>query len=655
MAPFPPPFSPHEKVRRITVYAVVAAVSWSALLLLSYWFQEAAIVKGVRQRAIAEARTAYEKDILYRRWAARHGGVYVPVTGETPPNPNLAHLPERDIATPSGRKLTLVNPAYMTRQVFDAAREFDGPQGHITSLNPLHPANAPDEWEAKALKSFESGVREVTGEAPLNGKPHMRMIRPMLMEDSCLLCHRQQGYKTGDLRGGISVAIPLDGLLAAQEEEIRQLGIWHGTLWVFGLLAVGWGRHHIGRDTRALIGQEHQLNEKNEELVMTEEELRQQLDEYHRAQDELLEEKEKLDTVMACMGDGLAIIGTDFRILYQNRALRQVFGTAGGSPCHTVYRQRPEPCLDCPVAAAFREGGIHTRQVALAVNGRETWFETTASPFHDALGRIVGSVQIFRNIDDRRRHQREIEILNTSLEQRVEERTADLETSNRALAAANREMESFSYSVSHDLRAPLRHINGFSQALMEEYGDLLDGPGKEYLARICAASDRMATLIDDLLELSRVTRAELRRDAVDLSRLCRGIAATLRESAPERDATFIIADGAGAHGDPLLLRQALENLLGNAWKYTSKTPGARIEFGVAAASGTTTYFVRDNGVGFDMAYAGKLFGAFQRLHGAEFEGTGIGLATVQRIIQRHGGTIRAEGTVGGGATFYFTL
>jgi len=494
----------------------------------------------------------------------------------------------------------------------------------------------------------------VTQVVLLNGKPHMRMIRPFMTEESCLLCHRQQGYKAGDLRGGISVAIPLEGLLAAQEEEIRHLGIWHGALWVLGLLAVGWGRHRIGRDTRALIRQEHQLHEKNEELVMTEEELRQQLDEYHRSQDELLEEKEKLDTVMACMGDGLAIIGTDYRILYQNRALREVFGTAGGSPCHTVYRHRPEPCPDCPVAAAFREGGIHARQIALVVNGREAWFETTASPFHDALGRIVGSVQIFRNIDERRRHQQEIELLNATLEQRVKERTADLETSNRALAAANRELESFSYSVPHDLRAPLRHINGFSQALWEEYGDLLDGPGKEYLTRICAASDRMAALIDDLLELSQVTRAELRHNTVDLSRLCRGITATLRESAPERDVTFIIADGAVAHGDPLLLSQALENLLGNAWKYTSKTAGARIEFGVSAAS-TTTYFVRDNGVGFDMAYADKLFGPFQRLHGAEFEGTGIGLATVQRIIQRHGGTIWAEGYVGEGATFYFTL
>lgn len=655
MAVFPSPLSPNEKVRRIGLHAAVAALVWTVLLLLSYWFQKAALYQGVQELAVAEARTAFIKDTLYRRWASRQGGVYVTVSDENQPNPNLSHVPERDVVTPSGKTLTLVSPAQMTRQVFDAARHFDGPQGHISSLNPIQSQNKPDAWEAAALKSFENGVPEITEVVMLDGKPHMRMIRPFVAEKSCLYCHGHQGYRPGDIRGGISVSIPLDTHLATREAELRNLGLWHGALWILGILGIGWGNQRIGRDTYTLIQQEQMLHDKNDELVMTEEELRRQLEENLKSQNELMEEKEKLDTIMACMGDGLAIIGTDYSVLYQNRALQEMFGTGDGTHCYEVYQNHSEPCSNCPAASALQDGTTCTRQLPLPMKGRPTWFETTASPFHDATGRVVGSVQIYRNIEERFQHQAEIEALNSSLEQRVRERTAELEQSNRALETANREMESFSYSVSHDLRAPLRHINGYSQALGEEFGKLLDVTGKEYLKRICAASDRMALLIDDLLELSRVTRTELHRKSINLSSICRSIAKSLRESEPERDTTFVIADGAVAQGDPLLMRQVLENILGNAWKYTSKTPGAIIEFGISPSHSTTTYFVKDNGVGFDMAYSGKLFGAFQRLHGAEFEGTGIGLATVQRIIQRHGGTIWAEGSEGHGATFYFTL
>jgi signal transduction histidine kinase len=235
------------------------------------------------------------------------------------------------------------------------------------------------------------------------------------------------------------------------------------------------------------------------------------------------------------------------------------------------------------------------------------------------------------------------------LEQRVQERTGQLE-------AANQELEAFAYAVSHDLRAPLRGIDGFSQALLEDYGKKLDAEGQEYLQRVRAAAQRMGHLIDDLLKLSRLTRGELRRETVDLSALAQTIAAGLRSTHPERQVSFTIAQGLVVDGDARLLRVALENLLSNAWKFTSRHSEARIEFGVAQNDGRPAYFVRDDGAGFDMAYAGKLFGAFQRLHAArEFEGTGIGLATVQRIIHRHGGRIWAEGEVERGATFYFAL
>ena len=235
------------------------------------------------------------------------------------------------------------------------------------------------------------------------------------------------------------------------------------------------------------------------------------------------------------------------------------------------------------------------------------------------------------------------------LEAKVEDRTLELQQ-------ANKELEAFSYSVSHDLRSPLRSIDGFSQALLEDYADKLDVDGKDCLHRVRAASQRMAQLIDDMLNLSRVVRSEMRREAVNLSALAQTISEELHKIQPERQLEFVIAEGLVANGDARLLRVVLQNLLGNAWKFTGKQPHGRIEFGIKQHDGKPAYFVRDNGAGFDMAYADNLFGPFQRLHSmTEFEGTGIGLATVQRIIHRHGGRVWAQGAVDQGATFYFTF
>jgi signal transduction histidine kinase len=239
---------------------------------------------------------------------------------------------------------------------------------------------------------------------------------------------------------------------------------------------------------------------------------------------------------------------------------------------------------------------------------------------------------------------------NRELEARVRERTLELE-------GANRELESFSYSVSHDLRAPLRSIDGFSLAVLEDEGARLTPEGKGNLERVRAATSRMGLLIEDMLTLSRVTRKEFQREEVDLSGIAREAVQDLRRQSPARAADVTIQDGLTASGDPDLLRAVLTNLLGNAWKFTAKVKAAAIEFGRRRdPEKGEVFFIRDNGAGFDMAYAHKLFGVFQRLHGQEeFPGTGVGLASVQKIIRRHGGEVWAEGEVGKGATFFFTL
>jgi PAS domain S-box-containing protein len=250
-----------------------------------------------------------------------------------------------------------------------------------------------------------------------------------------------------------------------------------------------------------------------------------------------------------------------------------------------------------------------------------------------------------RDVTERHLQQRQLEELN-----------ARLERDNAELAALNGELEAFSYSVSHDLRTPLRAVDGFSQALLEDNGERLDDTGRSHLQRVRQAAQRMGMLIDDLLKLARVTRTEMIFDDVDLTDLARSVVEDLRQADPSRQAEIAIAPDLIAKGDGRLLRVVLENLLGNAWKFTAGRSPARIAFASDEIDGATTYFVRDNGVGFDMAYASKLFGAFQRLHDArEFAGTGVGLATVQRIVHKHGGRIWADSAPGDGAIFRFTL
>lgn len=274
----------------------------------------------------------------------------------------------------------------------------------------------------------------------------------------------------------------------------------------------------------------------------------------------------------------------------------------------------------------------------------------TYAPVPGSVGEdIVGLVQA-DDVTERVRAQARVQALNRTLEARVAERT-------RELRLANRELEAFAYSVSHDLRAPLRAIDGFSRILVERHAAALDDSGRSYLGRVRKASSRMGELIEALLKMTRVSRDELRKERVDLGKLASEVVEILRASDPGHEVTVDIAPGLWAQGDTSLLRSLVLNLIGNAWKFSHATPGARIEFGRrAAADGGDEFFVRDNGSGFKQEYVGKLFRPFQRLHDREqFEGHGIGLASVKRIVERHGGTIRAEGREGEGATFYFTL
>jgi PAS domain S-box-containing protein len=445
-----------------------------------------------------------------------------------------------------------------------------------------------------------------------------------------------------------AIGQPLDRFIPKRfhpghRKHIEEFGRTHVTRRAMGSLGAIFGLRSDGEEfpVEASISQLESEGRKLFTVILRD------ISERMRAEEALKEQARTLDLAPVLIRD---LTG---RIIFWNAGSQQMYGwtaeEAVGKVSHGLLQTEfPRP-LEEIKARLFAYGHWEGELVHKKKNG-DVIIVASHWVIHkneDNEPRVI--LEVNNDVTERKQAEQEIRRLNQELEQRVQDRTAQLQ-------AANKELEAFSYSVSHDLRAPLRHINGFSQALVEDYTDQLDDVGRGYLQEVRSASQEMAQLIDDLLQLSRVTRSEMRREPINLSDLAQTVVAELRKRQPERNVTVQIEKGLLTEADKRLVRIVLTNLLGNAWKFTAGKDDPQIAFGHESENGDIVYFVRDNGAGFDMAYVNRLFGAFQRLHtAAEFEGTGIGLATVQRIINRHAGRIWAEGSVNHGATFYFTL
>jgi PAS domain S-box-containing protein len=390
---------------------------------------------------------------------------------------------------------------------------------------------------------------------------------------------------------------------------------------------------------------EQRVKDRTAALEKTNLDLQREIAVRKRAQEALRTHRQELQDYIDGMSTMNVKVATDGTMLLVNKIAQQASGLTPEELLKTNFLEGHwwtfDPAVEQRVLSAFAtacSGTPVNYDEKLFVFGKVIDINFSLIPVRGKDGQVAYVVAEGRDITQRKQ-----------AEAALAERTLQLE-------GANKELEAFSYSVSHDLRAPLRGIDGFTKALMEDYAPKLDEEGRQYLQRVRTAAQRMAHLIDDLLELSRISRSVMRHDRVDLSSLASQIVSTLKESAPARAVEFVIQPGMTALGDTRLLGVVLENLLNNAWKFTRQRTLARIEFGSMQNNGQQTFFVRDNGAGFDMNYVDKLFGAFQRLHSAEeYEGTGIGLATVQRVIHRHAGRVWAESELEKGAAFFFTI
>jgi PAS domain S-box-containing protein len=425
-----------------------------------------------------------------------------------------------------------------------------------------------------------------------------------------------------------------------------------GECWVFLVVADISERKRIEAQlARYRLHLERMVEEKTLQLQATNEKLQITNNEHIATNEKLAARTAEFEAIIDSMSDAVIYTDSQRRIRLVNRAMTAMFGYTqeelNGKSCNLLYDdkrdfERMGELLYRPLLGNNRL----SYEVRYRCKDGATFLgESRSSQIRDAKGSSIGYIGIHRDITERRKAEEKLAKLNE-----------DLNRQNAKLAALNKELEAFSFAVSHDLRAPLRHIEGFIRILAEDHAEKLDETGRDHIRRVQAGAEKMKNLIDALLRLSRLTRGELNLSKVYLSTLGKTLANEITKTRPERRVEFVIAEDISAMGDHNMLRVLIDNLIGNAWKFTEKRSDARIEFGATRVDGKDVYFVKDNGAGFDMKFSEKMFMPFQRLHSeSEFPGLGIGLSIVQRIVQRHGGRIWAEGEVGKGAAFYFTL
>lgn len=592
--------------------------------------------------ALREALANFNKDQGFRFWGTRHGGVYVPITEQTPPSPYMAHIPERDIQTPSGTELTLLNPAYMVRQMMDEYAALYGIKGHITGLVLLRPENAPDPWETAAMRRFKAdpSLEEVSDFTTLDGVPYIRLMRPMYMKPGCDKCHGHLGFKDGDFRGGVSVSLPMKLFLEERDQQNLVLGASHGVIWLMGLFAIFGGGRRIQSSFAKTQRAEAEVRELNHDLE----------NRVKERTNELFEQSTRLHTTISNAADGILVIDSAGIIDTFNSAATRIFGYAEheclGKPI-TMLMPEPHATMHDGYIKKYEKTG-HSHIIG---NGREVEAirkDGTLFPLYVAVSKLelddrVLYCGIFRDLSKDKKN-----------EQNLRKAMAQAERANQAKSE-------FLASMSHELRTPLNGIIGFSQLLQYDPGEPLSENQTSYTKLITDAGQHLLSLINDILDLSRI---ETEGFSLSIETINPGMAiencmtlivpvaekynVTIEMQETQQSLPMVLAD-------EVRFKQVLMNLLSNAAKYNHI--GGKVIIKAEEIDECVRFFIIDNGPGIAQDKLEDLFDPFNRLgqEAGTIEGSGIGLTITRKLIKRMNGDMGVESTLGEGSTFWFEV
>ena len=594
---------------RLGRYLLGTVALWSILIGLSLAWNLRAEKPGTLETARMEARMAFDKDIVYRRWNASCGGVYAPVTETAQPNPYL-DVPERDITTLGGLTLTMINPAFMTRQVHELELKAYGIRGHITSLNPIRPANAPDPWETRALKLFQTGMKEVSSEEEIEGNYYMRLMRPLLTEESCLKCHATQGYKLGDIRGGISVSIPMAPLMAIAQSHIRVLCVWHGLLWLAGLVGIGFGIRRLNQQIHKRIKVEQAQRES----------------------------EEKYRSMMEAMSDSIYICSPDFRISYMNSPMIKMIGhDATGELCHKALFDKDEQCPWC-LHDKVQQGESAELEIVSPKNNRS--YHVVHSPiFHED-----GSISKMTILRD------------TTVTKHLE---AQLFRSERLSATGQ-----LAAAIAHEINSPLQGIISLLHSIERTHDQ--DEKLLKNLNLVMNGFLGIRDIVRKLLDLNRPGKEK--KQSMNVNSVIEDTVALLKNYLKTNNIKIVLNLSSripSITASPQQLGQVFMNLISNAveamtgtskskagWK-TRETIDGEITVNSDLGKDTITINVADTGPGISEKDLEHIFDPFYTRK--KETGTGIGLYLCHGIIEDHKGFITAKNSPEGGAVFTITL
>lgn len=592
----------------------VTGLLWT--LIVSAIFLQNVVVIRETSLALArkEALAHFNKDNALRLWAASHGGVYVPATDKTPPNPYLKHVPERDLVTPSGAFLTLMNPAYMLREMMDHYAHLYGVRAHLTSLKHVRSETAPDDWEKSALLSLERGMEDVCEVTEIQGNPHLRIMKPLVTEKDCLGCHGQQGHEVGDIRGGASISVPFSPYLTLQRREILKHSLSFSILWVLGLGGIAFA----GRSLRSHMKERRKMEDMYTSVV----------------QDSL--------TGIYIIHDGKIVFGNNRFAEIYGYSRKEVIGMDSLEFVHPedrpliqdIRRKRAE---GEQVPVEYEARGLRKNGDLIWVQRRNTVIDYNGKP--SILGNVLDVTPLKK--------------AETALKLRAQ-----------LLEQKNRELEGFTAIASHDLQEPLRKILTFGDMLVSRCGSSLNEEGRDFVKRMQSAAGRMTRLIHSLLTYSRIASKAQPLRRVDLNEVVRTAMSNLEIRIAEVQGEISVGDLPFVEADEDQMIQLFQNLIGNALKFRREGIPPRVKIGLdfldkkhsPVEAAAYEISVQDNGIGFDEIYGERVFAPFEKLHApSQYEGSGIGLAICRKIVERHGGTIKAKSSPGNGSTFTVRL